>query len=628
MNILIIKTAALGDVLRTTFIAQAMKEKYKKNTPKIYWLTNERATPFFINNPYVDFVLADKNKEKLKGISFDVIINLEEEGEFCKFASLLNPKKIIGFFYKAGRILPSPSAKEWYNMSILGKKPYNDVLKRRNKKTHRQIIGEIVGVDYKKYEPFLRLTNSQRKITEEFLKRYNLSRSDLIIGINSGGADRWLKQLPVKKTAELIDKIYKKFKAKILLFGGPSEEVRNKEILKLINSPVIDTGCGNDLVEFPALLSICSLFITTDSLGLHLALALKRKTIALFGPTPPNEMENYDIGEKIVAISNCIACLKKDCKSMEKIDINEVLFSIEKFIKQKITLLITAFKEPKIKRAIERALNQKTIYEYEIIVSAPDKETLDIVKEYSKKYKNIRSFKDPGKGKSYAINLILSSLKTDILILTDADVYISENAIEDITKMFLDPEIGCVTGRPVPIENRKTKYGFWANFLFESAHKIRKQASESNSFIQCSGYLFAFRKSKINKIPLDVPEDTIIPYFFWEKGYKIGYAENAKVYVKNVDNLKDWIKQKTRTSKAHEELYKYVDIKITPRVKTFKNESKGISWALKYPSNLKEFFWTSQLVLLRLYMWTKVLIDVKLIKKSYKDGWERIESTK
>lgn len=628
MNILIIKTGALGDVLRTSFIAQALKDKYKEQNPKIFWITQEKARILFINNPYVDHVLIPKDREKIKDMNFDLLINLEEEEENCKFSSSLNAKNKIGFLYKNGKIIPTETAKEWYDMSALGKKPDNDILKKKNEKTHRQIIGEIVGINWKKYEPFLRLNNKQRELARIFLRRYNLSRSELIVGINLGSADRWPKSLPIKKTALLIDKIYKKYKAKILLFGGPNEIERNREILKLTKSPVIDTGSGNNLFEFPAFVSICNLFITSDSLGLHVALALKRKTICLIGPTSSSEIDMYDLGDKVMAKSKCLCCYKKDCKSMNKISINEVMNKLERLLSQKISLLITSFKEPNISRAIESAMTQKTRYEYDIIVSAPDKETLDIAKKYADKDKRIKVFQDPGKGKSYALNILFNEIKTDILILTDGDVYILNNVVEEIGNLFLDPEIGCISGRPVPVEDKNTKYGYWANFLFESAHRIRKKSFELNSFIECSGYLFAFRKNKIDKIPLDVAEDSIIPYYFWEKGYKIGYAEKAEVYVKNVSNLGDWIKQKTRTSKAHETLDKYVDTKTTKRVKTFDTEVKGIKWLFSYPMSFKEMLWSFQLALARAYMWTKVFADTKFANKNYQDAWEKAESTK
>lgn len=290
----------------------------------------------------------------------------------------------------------------------------------------------------------------------------------------------------------------------------------------------------------------------------------------------------------------------------------------------KTSFVITSFKEPKtIGKAIQHALNQKTKRQYEIIVSAPDKETLDVARKYK-----VKIFKDPGKGKSLALNDLFKKVKSEILILTDGDVFVNDKAVEEILNKFEDKKVGCVTGRPVPIENRKTKYGYWANFLFDAAHNVRKKAQKNNSFIECSGYLFAFRKKEINRIPLDVAEDSIIPYLFAQKGYKIAYAEKAEVYVKNVDNWKDWAKQKIRTSKAHETLDKYVNTYEIKRVKSFFNESKGIFSLFTYPRSLREFFWSVQLAFARTYMWLAVFWDTKAKAKHYGDNWERIDSTK
>ncbi|MFA5857130.1 MAG: glycosyltransferase [Candidatus Pacearchaeota archaeon] len=294
-----------------------------------------------------------------------------------------------------------------------------------------------------------------------------------------------------------------------------------------------------------------------------------------------------------------------------------------------ISIVITAYKEQEtIGKAIESFINQKIKTDYELIVSAPDMETLTEARKYSVKNKHIRLLKDPGKGKSYALNLIIKKLRGDIIILTDGDVYVSVDSVNEIIDLFNDKSIGCVTGRPTPMENKKTKYGYWANFLFDSAHKWRKKLFHDKNFLECSGYLWAFRNNIIDKIPLDVAEDTVVPSYFWIKGYKIGYAEHARVYVKNVDNWDDWIKQKTRTSKAHETLHKYVDVNKIPRTKTFWNEAKGAFSLFTYPRSLKQFWWSIELLFARLLMWTKVFKDTKLEKKEYQDGWERVESTK
>lgn len=288
-----------------------------------------------------------------------------------------------------------------------------------------------------------------------------------------------------------------------------------------------------------------------------------------------------------------------------------------------VSLIITSFNDKALSKTIKAALNQKTKYKYNVIVVSPNNRDLDMALGLG-----AIPFKDPGKGKSFALNKVFDKIHADILIFTDGDVYINDIAVEEMVNSFKDPSIGCVTGRPVPVEDKSTKYGYWANVLFNAAHRIRRDAFHNNKFIECSGYLFAFRGGIIKKIPLDVAEDVYIPYIFAEKWYRIGYVEKAEVYVKNVDNFNDWLLQKIRTSKGHESLEKYVDTQATKRVKSFSGEAKGLFKVVKEPNNLKELYWTMQLVIARGWMWTKVKIDTKIKDEHYGDNWETPQSTK
>ena len=72
-----------------------------------------------------------------------------------------------------------------------------------------------------------------------------------------------------------------------------------------------------------------------------------------------------------------------------------------------ISIAITSFKEPKtIGRTIESIINQRINEKYELVVAAPDDETLNA----ARKYKEVSIFKDPGKGKSFALNLLFKKL--------------------------------------------------------------------------------------------------------------------------------------------------------------------------------------------------------------------------
>ena len=291
-----------------------------------------------------------------------------------------------------------------------------------------------------------------------------------------------------------------------------------------------------------------------------------------------------------------------------------------------ISILITSFNEPKtIGKAIESIINQNIKEDYELYVSAPDEPTLNIARNYQLINSKIKLFEDPGKGKSYAINILLNKLKGRIIIPTDGDVYLSNNSINKIIDIFNNENVGCVSGRPVSTENKNTILGYWSHMLCDSAHKLRLKRNKKNDYLECSGYFWAFRNNIIRKFPLDVGEDTIIPAIFWKMGYKIKYSSESIVYVSYPTSLKDYIKQKKRTIKAHEKISKYV--KNPPRMKTFLNEFLGIITILKYSNNPKEFFYSLLAIPLRGYLWFIAYKDY-FLKKEYQDAWERVESTK
>ena len=216
-----------------------------------------------------------------------------------------------------------------------------------------------------------------------------------------------------------------------------------------------------------------------------------------------------------------------------------------------------------------------------------------------------------------------SQSSEDLFILTDGDVYVSNNSIKEIVDAFKDKEIGCITGKPVSVNSRDNKYGYWSHLLFAGIDNARKKLFNKKKFFECSGYLFAIRKNVILDFPLETSEDSIIPYLFWKKGYKIKYLKKAEVFVKNPENFKDWINQKIRNIKAHENLNKIVP--DMPRTKSFLNEIKfGWYFLFMFPNSLKEFWWTIELYLARLYLYFRAFSELKN-KKHYNDGWRETE---
>ena len=290
-----------------------------------------------------------------------------------------------------------------------------------------------------------------------------------------------------------------------------------------------------------------------------------------------------------------------------------------------ISIIITAYKEPNtIGKAIESITSQKISDKYELVVVAPDKATIDI----AKKYKSVKIIKDENNGKPAALNLAFSQCKkSDILIFTDGDVYVSENSINELLKPFLDKNIGAVSSRPISLNQKDNMYGCWSHLLTDvGAHETRMNLAKKNKFLVCSGYLMAIRNI-LDSIPEEsLSDDAVISNLIYAKGYKIAYSPNALVYVKYPDNFSDWLKQKRRSAGGYLQIKKLAYRKDDMR--SFVKESSGLFRALKYPKNLKEFYWTFLLVLARLYLWLVVFVDLKIRRRNFYSMWKRVESTK
>lgn len=293
-----------------------------------------------------------------------------------------------------------------------------------------------------------------------------------------------------------------------------------------------------------------------------------------------------------------------------------------------ISIIITAYKEPDtIGKAIEAFAAQKVSEEIEILIACPDQETKSVVNAYEKKYSFVKHVQDPGKGKPIALNLCFKKIRGKIIIMSDGDVFVSPNSINELMKE-LKKGFGAVSGRPISLNSRNNMMGYFSHLLTDiGAHDTRKKFVRQNKFIVCSGYLYAMNRL-IDKIPEDaLSDDAVISHLIWNKGYKIGYAPEAKVYVRYPPNFKEWIKQKKRSAGGYNQLKQYNLDKNNMRSFT-KEIIEGWCKPFKYPKNFKEFIWTIWLYPCRLYLWLKIYQDINLKKKSFSEIWTRIESTK
>lgn len=325
MRILIVKLGAIGDVIRTTSLVPGLLEKYENCT--IDWLTSSIAKPVLLNIPQIKQIITWEERTAIN--SYDLVVGLEDSEEVCRFVSDVKAMGIMGAFFRDGKIDYTPS--DWFDMSIVSKFGLETAnsLKKRNRKTYQQHMAELLGI---KVGPYLfNLTPGEIEYGQKFVKDLGISKSDKVIGINTGTGKRWpLKSLSIEKTIELVKRLKKDFGLVSIILGGEDEKERNAVICK-------ETGMLNggvhSLRNFAAVVNQCQALVSSDSLAMHFAIALGKKLVVFFGPTSATEIELYGLGKKLLAKVNCSVCYKKSCDSpntcMDVLRVSELVSSVK-----------------------------------------------------------------------------------------------------------------------------------------------------------------------------------------------------------------------------------------------------------------------------------------------------------
>jgi heptosyltransferase-2 len=328
---LVIKLAAKGDVLRTTPLASALKQR--RPDLKITWLTDQDASPLLHNNPTIDELLCfdAASLTQLSAQSFSWIICLDKEPRAAALASILEADKKTGFGWDPkGHLVPLDKAsRHLYDLGLS-----DDLKFKVNRKSYQQLVIETAGLKYSNQKYQYVLTPEESLWARDQLSKLNRGKKKLpLIGLNTGvGRAFPTKAWPADNYARLASSLKKERIGQAVLMGGPDEMTLVKQIAKQIPESIV-MPADLDIRQFAALISLMEVVVSADSLAMHLGIALEKKVIALFGPTCQQEIELYGRGEKLSSGAGCSPCYRPSCpdlKCMAGIPAGEVLAAVKR----------------------------------------------------------------------------------------------------------------------------------------------------------------------------------------------------------------------------------------------------------------------------------------------------------
>ncbi|MCU0707289.1 MAG: lipopolysaccharide heptosyltransferase II [Pirellula sp.] len=208
-------------------------------------------------------------------------------------------------------------------------------------------LADHLGCDISDRRMELTATQHDRQMTEDLWKKIGFRNNCLTIVMNTGAATADTKRWPNHHAVSVAKRLSKDYGAQVLIHCGPAEREVADAIQHDADDPKIRSmGCMTSLPLglSKGVLERSDLVISTDSGPRHMAVALNKPVISLFGPISPSLTRTYNVPEATLSLGlECQPCGKYKCplkhaKCMKDLDSRRVLAAATKILQESPTL--------------------------------------------------------------------------------------------------------------------------------------------------------------------------------------------------------------------------------------------------------------------------------------------------
>lgn len=338
LRILLIKPSSLGDIVHALPVLAALRRRCPD--AHIAWLVSTSFAPLLDGHPLLDEVIRFDRRRfgamwwnpaafvafwrfvaQIRRRRFDVVIDLQG----------LIRSGLIAWFSGARRRIGFADARElawlFYTQRVAG----NDELRAdaaagviRHSSQHaveknRRVLG-VLGAEASTPEFPLAVRPDELDEARRLLELHGVD-AGAFCAVLPGA--RWESKLwPARRFGALLRTLCEQSRGPLVLLGAPEEAARTAEILGYAQLPdsrfpaggVVDLVGRTTLRQLAALLALARLVICQDSGPMHIAAALNRPTLALFGPTDPARTGPWSAAAQVVTNPvECAPCLRRRC---------------------------------------------------------------------------------------------------------------------------------------------------------------------------------------------------------------------------------------------------------------------------------------------------------------------------
>ena len=173
----------------------------------------------------------------------------------------------------------------------------------------------------------------------------------------------------------------------------------------------------------------------------------------------------------------------------------------------------------------------------------------DQTNDYLAKYHDVEVIYSPERrGKTAALNHGLALVKSELVVMTDANTMLNPESIQEIVRCFMDPKVACVAGEKRVAARHEGQAAAESEGLYwKYESTLKRWDGELYSAMGAAGELCAIRRSLYEPMPENaLLDDFVMSLRMVDKGYKIAYTSEAYAMEYGSANLEEESKRKRR----------------------------------------------------------------------------------
>jgi len=334
-NIIVRMPNWVGDLVMATSVLSDLKKAFPKAHLTV--VVQEGILELLKEDKNIDELIYVKKSKNIfcKNENKDVISKLRKT-KFDLGILLTNSFSSAYFFLKAGIKNTIGYKKDFRSLFI--KYPIKFIKKEVHQIDKYKNLLRPLNIEVSNTNPRLYFDLNEIKKTKELLFEKGFKENNKLIGINPlakyGIAKCWPIQNFEKVAKELA---FDKNNFIVFTADNASKDLID-EICKNMPKNVISLAGLTSLRQLVCIINECDLFITNDSGPMHIASALNRPLIAIFGST--SQILTGPCNDKAIVINkkvDCSPCFRRNCpkdfKCMQQITTQEIMMKIKELLK-------------------------------------------------------------------------------------------------------------------------------------------------------------------------------------------------------------------------------------------------------------------------------------------------------